>query len=198
MENQLSSEDYLLVETNMLGVPLSVFTLKPGYIRFMRRVGLSIFFIGVVALVFAIVSFFRFKSDNGFDSFVLAWLPALYAMFQGGLIYRIEVNRARRMRVIICEQGLLYVTHRIKRDVVEVVRWKDVLDVKKEFIGKSYYLARCGGMPITLSSNFQNLDELVAAIREQSEMEEAIGHSRRTMYPHRPYKYRLESRDQSR
>ena len=170
--NLLSNEDYLLVVSNMLGAVLSVYTLKPGYIRFMRNVGLSIFFIGVVALVFAIVSFFRFKHDDDLELLVVL-LPALYAMFKGGLIYRIEVNRARRMRVILCEQGLLYVTRRIKRDVVEVVSWKDVLDVKKEFIGKSYYLARRRGMPITLSSSFQNMDELVGVIRERSEMEEA-------------------------
>lgn len=172
MENLLSSEDYLLVETNMLGAPLSVYTLKPGYIRFMRGVGLSIFLIGVVALVFALVSFFRFKSDNQFDLLILTLLPALYAIFQGGVIYRIEVNRARRMRVIICEQGLLYVTCRIKRDLVEAVSWKNVLEIKKEFIGRSYYLTRRGGMPITLSSNFQNLNGLVAAIRKRSGIEE--------------------------
>jgi len=176
-ENLLSNEDYLLVEANMLGAPLSVYTLKPGFIRFMRNVGLSIFFIGVVALVFAIVSFLRFKPDNGFELFVLAWLPALYAMFKGGLIYRIEVNRARRMRVIICEQGLLYITRRVKRDVVEVVRWKDVQEVKKEFIGKSYFLTRRGGMPITLSSSFQNMDGLVATIKDHSGMGKHPGDS---------------------
>jgi len=173
IENLLSNEDYLLVEANMLGAALSVYTLKPGYIRFMRRVGLVIFFTGVVTLVFAIVSFFRFKSDNEFDLLILALLPALYAMFKGGLIYSIEVNRARRMRVIICEQGLLYVTRKFTRDLVEVVRWKDVLEVKKEFIGKSYYLTRRGGSPITFSSSFENLDELVETIRERGRIEEA-------------------------
>lgn len=169
VENMLSNEDYLLVESNMLGTVLSVYTLKPSFIRFMRNAGLSIFFIGVVALVFAIISFFRFKPNDGFELFVFAWLPALYAIFKGGLIYRIEIKRARRMRVILCEQGLLYVTRKIKRDAFEVVRWKDVWEVKKELIGKSYYLARRRGMPITLSSSFENLDELVAAIRERAD-----------------------------
>ena len=167
MKNLLSNEDYLLVEANMLGSPLRVYTLRPNYIRFMGNVGLSIFFIGIIALVFAIVSYFRFKPGDGLEFFAFALLPTLYAIFQGSLIYRTEVNRARRMRVILCEQGLLYISRKIRSDFVEAVRWKDVFDVKKEFIGKSYYLTRRGGLPITLSSSFRNLDELVATIRER-------------------------------
>lgn len=49
------------------------------------------------------------------------------------------------------------------------MRWKDVWEIKKEFIGKSYYLSRRSGMPITLSGSFENLDELVSAIRERAD-----------------------------
>ena len=173
MENLLSDEDYLPVDKNMLGAPLGIYALKPSYIRFIRRVGRSIFWFGVIVLLIAIIGFFRGKSDDQFTLFLMTLLPASYAILKGSVFYRIEVNRARRMRVIICEQGLLYVTRKIKRDVVETVCWKDVLEVKKELIGKSYYLEHRGGMPITLSSNFQNLDGLVAVIRERSGVGEA-------------------------
>ncbi len=88
------------------------------------------------------------------------------------MIYRIEVKRARSMRVIVCEQGLFQARRKIRSDFVEVVRWKDILEVKKEFIGKAYYFTPRNGMPITLSSSYQDLDKLVAAIRERSGMEE--------------------------
>lgn len=172
-ENLLSNEDYLLVEANTLGAPLNVYKLKPSYIRFIRRVGLFIFWFGVIVLVFAILSFLRGRPDDLLTFFVMALLPGLYAILQGGMFYRIEVNRARRMHIVICEQGLLYVSLKVKRDLVEVIRWKDVQEVKKEFIGKSYYLSRRGGMPITLSGSFENLDELIATIRERSKIEEA-------------------------
>lgn len=173
MEDRLSDEEYLQIETHMLGAPLSVYKLKLSYIRFIRRIGLFIFWFGVVVLVFAIVGFFRGKSDDQFALFIMTLLPASYAMLKGGVFYRIEVKRARRMRVILCEQGLLYVSRKIRSDFFEVVRWKDILKVKKELIGKSYSLILGNSMPITLSSSFENLDKLVATIRERSGLEEA-------------------------
>ncbi len=83
LENLPSDEDYLLIEANMLGAPLSVYKLKPSYIHFVRRVGLFIFFTGVVVLVVAVVGFFRVKSNNQFELFILALLPALYSIFKG-------------------------------------------------------------------------------------------------------------------
>jgi hypothetical protein len=172
MDNLLSDEDYLLIEANMLGAPLGIYKLKPDYIRFIRRVGVFIFLIGVVVLALAIIGFFRVKSNNQFELLIPVLLPALYAILKGGVFYRIEVRRARSMRIIVCEQGLFHVAKKIRSDRVEVVRWKDVLEIKKEFIGKSYYIARRNDMPITLSGYYQNLDKLVAAIRERSGMEE--------------------------
>lgn len=51
MENQISDEDALQIEANKLGVPMYVYRLKPSYIRFIRRIGVSIFWFGAIVLV---------------------------------------------------------------------------------------------------------------------------------------------------
>ena len=107
MENLLSDEDYLLIEANLLGAPLDIYRLKQSYIRFIRRTGVLIFLIGVIVLPLVIVGFFRVKSNNQFELLIPALLPSLYALFKGGVIYRIEVKRAGSERIIVCEQGLL-------------------------------------------------------------------------------------------
>ena len=177
MENLLPDEDYLRIETNMLGAPLSVYKLKPSYIRFIGRIGLFIFLTGVVILALVIFSFFRAGPGDQSGLLITTLLPAFYLILKGGVFYRFDVKRARSERMIVCERGLLHIFRRIRKDQVEVVFWKDVQEVSQAFIGKSHYLTYRGGLPITLSGSLENLDELVETIRERSEVEEAPGDS---------------------
>ena len=70
------------------------------------------------------------------------------------------------MRVIVCEQGLLQVRKIIRRNRVEVVRWNNILAIKRDFL-RNYYIVPRGGEALTLFA-YQNSDELVALIRQRS------------------------------
>jgi hypothetical protein len=160
--NKLSDEDYQLSEVNQLGTPLDIYRLKPGYIRFLRITGLLIFIIGIVSLVFIISQ----VPDRQSGSIFFALPGSLYALFQGGVFYGIMVRQARSMRVIVCEQGLLQVKKMIRRNNVEVVRWNNILAIKRDFL-RNYYIVPRGGEALTLFA-YQNIDELVALIRRRS------------------------------
>jgi hypothetical protein len=163
--NKLSNEDYQLSEVNQLGSPLDIYRLKPGYIRFLRITGLLIFIIGVVSLVFIISQI----PDRQSGSIFFALPGSLYALFQGGVFYSIMARQARSMRVIVCEQGLLQVRKIIRRNRVEVVRWNNILAIKRDFL-RNYYIVPRGGVALTLFA-YQNIDELVALIRQRSREE---------------------------
>src|SRR5216683_3337994 len=150
---QLSDEDYQLSEVNQLGTPLDIYRLKPGYIRFLRITGLLIFIISQIP-------------DRQSGSIFFALPGSLYALFQGGVFYSIMARQARSMRVIVCEQGLLQVRKIIRRNRVEVVRWNNILAIKRD-VFRSYYIVQQGKGALTLTL-YQKVDELVELIRQRS------------------------------
>src|SRR5216683_650125 len=91
---------------------------------------------------------------------------SLYALFQGGVFYSIMARQARSMRVIVCEQGLLQVRKIIRRNRVEVVRWNNILAIKRD-VFRSYYIVQQGKGALTLTL-YQKVDELVELIRQRS------------------------------
>jgi len=172
-ERWFSDEDIQLIETHQLGTPQGVYRLKSGAIRFQRITGLLIFSVGIVTLVFSIYLALTSGTDFWSGSLFPAVLGSLYALFHGGVFYSIMTRRARSMRVIICEQGLLQVRKMVRRNSIEVMRWNDILTVKKEFLSRDYFIIyqddkRQLPTPLTLSSSYQHLDELVTVIRQRS------------------------------
>ncbi len=163
--SQLSDEDYQLSEVNQLGTPLDIYRLKPGYIRFLRITGLLIFIIGIIGVV-SLVFIISQVPDRQPDSIFFALPGSLYALFQGGVFYGIMARQARGMRVIVCEQGLLQVRKIIRRNRVEVVRWNNILAIKRD-VFRSYYIVQQGKGALTLTL-YQNIDELVELIRQRS------------------------------
>ena len=82
-------------------------------------------------------------------------------------------RQAQSKRVIVCEHGLLQIRKIIRRNRVEVVHWKDILTIDEGVSGYSisYRDDRRQPLPralLTLTGDYQQLDELVALITEHS------------------------------
>ncbi len=92
--------------------------------------------------------------------------PGYIRFLRGGVFYGIMARQARGMRVIVCEQGLLQVRKIIRRNRVEVVRWNNILAIKRD-VFRSYYIVQQGKGALTLTL-YQNIDELVELIRQRS------------------------------
>ncbi|MDQ2714504.1 MAG: hypothetical protein M3Z08_06330 [Chloroflexota bacterium] len=164
-QNTFSDEDYQLSEVKQLGRPLAVYRLKPGPIRFMRLVGLLILGIGLVTLIFTLSQLPHFRPD----ALLPAWLASIYAVFQGGVMYGLQVRQAQSTRVIVCTDGLLQVKKMLWRNRIEDVRWKDIFTLTGPSIFYRDERKRLGFSLLTLTSDYQRLDELLARIAEHSE-----------------------------
>ncbi len=164
--SKLSIEDYQLIEANQLGIPLGVYRLKLGYIRLIHWGSLFIIIIGVVFLdaVFII----GIMKDPEFSVLVPPLLASLFLLLMGGFILSIRVPQVQSMHVIVCEQGLLQIERKIGKNHVEAVHWQDILAVRKLPISQEYFITRQGGKALTLTNFYQDIDELVALIRQRS------------------------------
>ena len=164
--SKLSIEDYELIEANQLGIPLGVYRLKPGYIRLIHRGGLFIFIIGVVFL--GAVFIIGIMKDPEFSVLLSPLLASLYLLIMGGFILTHRVPQVQSIRVIVCEQGLLQIESKIGKNHVEAVHWQDILAIRKLPISQEYFITRQGGKALTLTNFYQDIDELVALIRQRS------------------------------
>ncbi len=165
----LSVDDYQRIEANQLGIPLGVYKLEQSYIRFIRRIGWLIFMTGIVVLSTAIIiGLIKGPANNQLALLFLPLLGGLYALFQGGVIYRIQVQRAQSERVIVCEQGLLQIKKRITSHRSEVVRWEGIQTIREAFFSRDYFIIRREGEALTLTRYYHDLDELIALIRLRS------------------------------
>ncbi len=198
--NKLTDEDYQLSEVNQLGTLLEVYRLKPGDIRFLRRINLLRCILGVVGLALVISLGFKNWHQLQIGNY-LVFSPLLlymFILFWGGVLSRIEVQRAQTARVIVCEHGLLKVSRKIRSNRVEAVRWQEIVKIRRAFIGEAFAYAiayRGGGTlsQLTLTGVYQNLDELVALITERREkFYHAEGMNRRSVVakPQGGMKYR--------
>src|SRR5258708_21093717 len=100
--SELSIDDYQRIEANQLGIPLGVYKLEQRYIRFIRRIGRLIFMTGIVVLSTAIIiGLIKGPANNQLALLFLPLLGALYALFQGGVIYGIQFQQAQRHGFIV-------------------------------------------------------------------------------------------------
>ncbi len=102
------------------------------------------------------------------DDLVAAMLVGLsvLSLLIGMFLLRIGIPHTRDERVLLCEHGLLQVKKHLRSTHVEVVRWNDILAIKRD-VFKSYYILQRGGEALTLTL-YQKVDELVKLIRQRS------------------------------
>ena len=169
VESKLSSDDYQLISSNHLGMPLDVYNFKKGYIILLRVGGLAIVLIDVIALMALFIGFV-------IESYLPPLLPSLLGVvafilpiFIGWFILFILVPQELSAHVIICEHGLLQTKKKIRGSNIEVVHWRDMLPNGNEFVGRDYFIRYGEGKKLTLSSVYQKIDDLVALIMQQGE-----------------------------
>jgi hypothetical protein len=180
VESELSIDDYQRIEANQLGTPLGIYKLKPGYIRIMRKLSLSLilFLISFVLITLTIISSIRWYQDQK-DSYIeflffahshfAAWLAGASSLLFGMLILRVEMPRAQKEHVIVCEQGLLQIGKDFRGKDVDAVRWRDIQAIRKTFFGQEFSITHAGSETLIFSF-YKDLDELIALIRQQSEV----------------------------
>ncbi len=163
--SQLSDEDYQLSEVNQLGMPLDIYRLKPGPIRFLYGGGLFLLVLGVAVLALVITGWHKAPTVD--DSVVVLLVTiAVGSLLSGLFILGITLLDTRSERVLLCEHGLLQVKKHLGSTHVEVVRWNDIQAIKRDGF-RSYYIVQQGKGALTLTL-YQKVDELVELIRQRS------------------------------
>jgi hypothetical protein len=172
IEQQVSEKDFQLIEANQLGAPLALYRLKPVYVHIMHRCGLILLALGIIFLIFLLTMGVTGSPEGGdryyrwFAMNVLvigiSFLFALFALY-------VEVPRAKKEHIIVCEQGMLQVGNKLLSKHIDVVRWLDVLAIEKSFAiyFSLYSIKRREGESVSLSM-YQNVEELVEEIKQRS------------------------------
>jgi hypothetical protein len=168
VESQLSTDDVQVINTEQLGAPLGVYRLNSGYVHFVRGAGLFLFLLAAVLLSIAILGFR--KNPQTEDSFFLFFfLVFVSSLFSGWLLLWIEVPRAQREHIIVCEHGLLQTGRGIRSKNIETVRWANVRSVSPGFFGFEYSIRCRDGNTLTISL-YQDIEGLFDLIRARTEM----------------------------
>jgi hypothetical protein len=170
IKSQLSANDYQLIEANRLGTPLGVYRLKSGYFYFLQVGGLIIFLIGSAALV---LLFIGLIVSPHLEYVVPPLLAGLSGIIIGGFILLVLVPQEQSAHIIVGEYGLLQIKKKMRGIHVEVVFWetmrlKDIPTARNAFTDQSYAIKYGENKKLTLSSAYQDLDELVELIVQQS------------------------------
>lgn len=193
LEVAIAEEDQQLIEEHQLGALQHTYRLKLSYTRFFRYYGWIFLVLAMGILITTIIFGFidwqrslalqqqishnpanafdlqeeQERVDFDFSLLVTPLMGGLYALFKGLLIVRVEIPRAQRERVIVCEHGILHVRRKIRSNHVDVVHWEEMIAIKRSFRGKEYDIQYGEGRFLTLKG-YQDLDELIALIKQQS------------------------------
>jgi len=169
--NTLSEDDNRLLEVHQLGKPLTIYRLKPAYIRLIQSMGqimvLSASILVVIGVVtFGLVGWHLTRSTTYPLTFVSLGLTFL---IMGFAFFYIAIPQVQSERVIVCEDGLLYARKNIKTERVISMYWNDIVAIGKGFLLLEYFLRNREGQVITLTIAFQNIGGLIAHIKQRSE-----------------------------
>ena len=90
-------------------------------------------------------------------------------MIAGELILLIMLPREQSTHIVICEYGLLQTKKTLRRYSCEAVLWKDIPPVRNDLLDYNYPIYYGEGKKLTLSSAYQDRDDLIAQIVRHSE-----------------------------
>lgn len=180
----LSSDESNLVETNQLGIPLSVHGFKPEVICFFRKVSQLILLLDSLGVIVGCIASLVFWNQlQKYHPFVLVFIGGLWILLIGLYAFYIDVPRFQSERIIVCEQGLLRVSKGFRKKHVEVVRWGEIVEIGKrltvslaaalfkkklDFNHPSYVLVLQSGTLLIIDSQYQDIDEMMTIIRQHS------------------------------
>lgn len=172
--NRFSAEDNDLCEVNQLGRPLQVYRFKPLYLYLSWWYSLVFCLTGIMGLA-ATVLYGLSRWDLAHTSIAPSFFVRLLffsffscsVLFLGTVYGRLDRQRLRIGRVLICTHGLLKVTRKRWSDRVEAVFWQDIVDVvdlRRSLFRKSVLIFYAEGKVLRLSNGYQNLDNLLERI----------------------------------
>lgn len=164
-----SDADTQLSTAHQLGTVLAVYRLKPVYLRLFRGSILLLRIVGGAGLItlvdLGMQQWQQVQTGHALEFLLVTGTPlvcSVAALF-GGVLARHELQR----RVIVCEGGLLQVRRLLRRQRVEVMRWQEIVEVRRAVIGEPFaYALVSRANELTLSSDYQQLDELVTLITQ--------------------------------
>src|SRR5579872_5522276 len=167
LEQQLTDEDYQLINANELGPPLAVYKMKPFYLYFLFAVGVSLLILGLI------ISGLVWYGDQVVDkvSFAMYVGLSLVGFLAGIYVLCVELPRIQRQHIVLCEQGLLQVKEMPRGRQLKVVYWRDILTIRRLYDG--YYIMQRGGEAFTLDILYWHVKELVQYIKQKSQENES-------------------------
>jgi hypothetical protein len=185
----LSVEDAQMIDRSQIGAPLAIYGLRHMVIRLYYWMSIFFFFMSSAILLIIMLGSLKLWYDHLKGSsgsvpeyvqflfsgnfFTFATFDALFGCLgaQGvaWMVRLIIIPQARYERIIVCEEGLLYLTWRIRKQRVRVLRWTDIWKITKNRIFPGYELFYTQALsPKTLSlSWYEDRDELAAWMRQK-------------------------------
>ncbi len=174
IERELSDEESSLLEAHELGKPVGIYPVRPLYMRTIRGSALFSLGLGISLLIFlpliSIIQWPREQADEMPGIVIVGVLLLLslsiFLLFVGVFLLRVEIPRARKVRIIACEHGLLFVGRGAGNKDVEAIHWSDILTIRKfkNPYGK-YIITYQDNKVMSLDSMYQDIDELIGEVR---------------------------------
>jgi|SRR5579883_46099 len=162
LEDEISAKDIQWISTYHLGHPLRVYRLSRSYIRFEGVSGLIITFI---ALPLSIALILTEKSAD-LSASLPSYLSGIF-LFIVGLVGLTMISNARKLRLIVCEFGLLEVTGIFGYHCGRIIYWDNVRRLQRGFFNEYRVIAERGKSIVVSAFIYQDGDELLAFIQEK-------------------------------
>lgn len=164
----ISEDDYRLIEAYHLGMPHTVHRLKQGVIRLLRLLGLLVCLVSIIIFAIAV---FELVFINASNSISLTFVPiGLSGVVVAFVILFLVVPQEQSERIVVCEQGILHIKKKFRAERVIYMYWNNITEMKEDITGFEYFLRDREGQMLTLNVAYQNIDELVAYIKERREI----------------------------
>lgn len=102
------------------------------------------------------------------------WIGLICMSFMGGVNLFASRRDGRKVRLIVCEAGVLMVRKISWGYRVQVISWKDIQIQQSPFKRDAWRIIHCGQAPLGVfaaaisAADYQDGDELIAFIRERT------------------------------
>ncbi len=168
-KSHLSEEDYHLMEVNHLGSSLRVYRLKPGFIFFLGAESLFLHIMAVLLSIGVALNIRQFFIKQPDPSVVAIIAVTIFGIFIAELYALILLPHQQKRHLIVCENGLLEVRKLIRKNLVEIVYWAEMVELKSgvSFMLDYHIIHRGKKGVFTLFSSYQHYGDLIEVITER-------------------------------